>query len=120
MINFEDVIIDSDGVEVKIKGKKRNKIAKKITAVMPLLSTLTFLILGFCFNLWHPGWVVFLSIPLTGIIIGLFNKRGKALWISLITIICVIVYLLLGFILQAWHPGWLIFFAIPIAGIIIE
>lgn len=29
----------------------------------PLLVALVYLILGFCFGLWHPGWVIFFTIP---------------------------------------------------------
>lgn len=29
----------------------------------PLLCVVIFLFLGFFFNLWHPGWIVFLTIP---------------------------------------------------------
>ena len=30
----------------------------------PIMVTLIYLILGFFFHLWHPGWLVFLAIPL--------------------------------------------------------
>ena len=33
----------------------------------PILVTLIYLVLGFFFNLWHPGWLVFLAIPLGAI-----------------------------------------------------
>lgn len=29
----------------------------------PLLVALIYLVLGFCFGLWHPGWVIFFTIP---------------------------------------------------------
>lgn len=29
----------------------------------PLLCALLFLMVGFCFGWWHPGWVIFLTIP---------------------------------------------------------
>lgn len=116
---FESVVINDDGINVKIR-KRKGKLAKKISALMPLLSVVAFLVLGFCFNLWHPGWIVFLCIPFVEIIIGLFNKKGKSLWVSLSAVFSVIVYLLLGFILNAWHPGWLVFFIVPIVGILVD
>ena len=30
----------------------------------PVTVTLIYLVLGFFFGLWHPGWLVFLAIPL--------------------------------------------------------
>lgn len=29
----------------------------------PILVVLVYLILGFCFQLWHPGWIIFFTIP---------------------------------------------------------
>ena len=29
-----------------------------------LLVTVIYLVLGFAFHLWHPGWIIFLTIPL--------------------------------------------------------
>lgn len=29
----------------------------------PLLCAVIFLLVGFCFGWWHPGWVIFLTIP---------------------------------------------------------
>ncbi len=34
-----------------------------LTFPYPLLVALIYLVLGFCFHLWHPGWVVFFTIP---------------------------------------------------------
>ena len=35
---------------------------------MPLIAVaLIYLVLGFFFGLWHPGWLVFLAIPLGAI-----------------------------------------------------
>lgn len=30
----------------------------------PVIIVIAYLVLGFVFNLWHPGWLVFLLIPL--------------------------------------------------------
>lgn len=117
----ETVIFEDGNVEVKTKRVfKRTKFARKISAVMPLLSLVAFLVLGFCFKLWHPGWVVFLSIPLSEIFIDIFNKRGKALWSSIALLVSSIVYVFLGFAFHAWHPGWLVFFLVPIVAILAE
>lgn len=121
MMNDEDIIIEGKNIEVKVrKASKRNHLARKISKVMPLLSLVAFLVLGFCFKLWHPGWVVFLAVPVSEICINIFNKKGKALWVSLAMLVSVILYLFLGIALHAWHPGWLVFFLVPIVSIIAE
>jgi hypothetical protein len=35
---------------------------------MPFLSTIVFFFIGVFYNAWHPGWLVFLLIPVTGIL----------------------------------------------------
>ena len=30
----------------------------------PVMVTIIYLLLGFCCNLWHPGWLIFLAVPL--------------------------------------------------------
>ena len=42
---------------------------KKIIAATPILCLITFLLLGFCLGLWHPGWCIFFLIPLMPVIL---------------------------------------------------
>ena len=30
----------------------------------PILVTILYLIVGFCFDRWHPGWILFVTIPI--------------------------------------------------------
>ena len=36
----------------------------------PVMITLIYLVLGFFFNLWHPGWMIFLAIPVAAVLNG--------------------------------------------------
>lgn len=100
---------------IKIKQYKYKK--NKIIALMPFISVIIFMILGFGWDLWHPGWMVFLLIPMTAIIL---NSDVKNAVIALSPFISTLVYLLLGFKYDLWHPGWLIFFFIPMISIILS
>lgn len=54
-------------------GSKRNydyTLAGKISSIIMLLATMSYLIMGIVFNLWHPGWVVF---PIGGMLCGIVN-----------------------------------------------
>ena len=42
-------------------------------AMFPVWITVLYLVLGFVFGLWHPGWLVFLAIPL-----GEMNKSSQS------------------------------------------
>lgn len=76
----------------------------------PVLVTIIYLMLGFFANLWHPGWMIFLTIPL----FYLPSSKRSPLKLLSNPVMIVIIYLLLGFECNLWHPGWMIFLAIPI------
>ena len=48
---------------------------QKIIAATPFISLIIFLVCGYCFNLWHPGWVVFITVPVYYLILSLFTKK---------------------------------------------
>ncbi len=78
----------------------------------PLFIVVSYLLLGFLLNLWHPGWLLFLTIP-----IFYMPKKEKTLpYILGNPVMLSLLYLILGFYLNLWHPGWLIFLAIPLVG----
>ena len=80
-------------------------------AIYPLAITVLYLILGFCFHLWHPGWLIFLTVPLRYIH---FQSRLEMLTNP---IVITLLYLVLGFYFHLWHPGWLIFLAVPLGAV---
>lgn len=88
---------------------------EKIIAASPLLATIIFLVLGFTVDAWHPGWLVFLLIPLSGIIFTPYRK-GKI--VSASPFISVIIFILIGtYVPHGYSYAWIIFFMIPLAGI---
>lgn len=76
----------------------------------PVLVAFAYLVLGACFNLWHPGWLLFLTIPLY----YLPAAQRSPLKLLGNPVMITIAYLLLGFWCNLWHPGWVIFLLIPI------
>jgi uncharacterized membrane protein len=107
---------------------RRDAVAGSITGLVALLATVTYLILGFTANAWGVAWVVFLTVPITGIIADIVkNKHGWAGKVTgLVALLCVIIYMVLGFFGKdlfgraLWDRGWIVFFAIPITGIIVR
>jgi len=78
----------------------------------PVLVTLIYLVIGFLLGLWHPGWMLFLTIPVYYTAIspdGGFDMN-RVPFPLLVTIL----YLVAGFAKNFWHPGWLIFLTIPL------
>ena len=92
--------------------EKAKETENKWNALYPIFITGLYLVLGFLFGLWHPGWLLFLTIPL-------YYMKPKTMterWLNPVMI--VLIYLVLGFFFNLWHPGWMIFFAIPVAAIL--
>lgn len=82
----------------------------------PLLVVILYILLGFGTGLWHPLWLVFLSVPIYYHFAGsCCTKTKKAFMLSLpVPDVIVTIYLILGFCLQLWHPSWILFFVIPV------
>ena len=92
------------------EAKEREETARrkrKTDAAWPVTVTALYLILGFFFDLWHPGWLIFLTIPLQ------YLQFDSLLDRLLHPVSITLIYLVLGFFFDLWHPGWLIFLAVP-------
>jgi len=91
------------------KRSKYDTFANRLIAATPILVTMAYLLIGFQFDLWHPGWVIFILIPLMP---ALLKPRTAVR--GLFPLIVAATYLLMGFIWGLWHPGWIIFMIIPV------
>lgn len=101
-----------EGSYFEAKARKEQDASyQKMAGLYPIMIVALYLVLGFFFHLWHPGWLLFLTIPLFYMRPQTtLQKLGNPVMITLI-------YLVLGFFFHLWHPGWLIFLAIPAAAI---
>ena len=81
----------------------------------PIFVAILYLGLGFAFGLWHPGWILFLTIPAYYSIVGWFSGRRRHCFLRAFpyTILMVIAFLCMGCIWGLWHPGWILFLTIP-------
>jgi len=90
---------------------------EKIIALSPFFATITFLILGIGFDLWHPGWLIFTVIPVTAIIMEMGKTRDEHLTTALSPFIASVIFFILGFGFNLWHPAWVVFLIIPVLGV---
>jgi len=83
---------------------------------VPLFVAGAYLLMGFLGNLWHPGWLIFLTIPIYYQLVAMLAAKSlrKKLNLFPMAVLCVAFYLLLGFFLNLWHPGWLVLLLIPV------
>ena len=111
MANHDGLGPEGSYFEEKARREERER-RRKSDAMFPLMITGLYLVLGAVFGLWHPGWLIFLTIPLH---YTHFNSRAQMLSNP---VMITLIYLVLGFFFNLWHPGWIIFLAIPLGAMI--
>lgn len=80
-----------------------------------LIAIIVFLIIGFSSKLWHPAWMIFLTIPAYYLTAwGFCAKTKKGMLLKLpVYLYVIILFLLMGFTASLWHPMWILFLLIP-------
>ncbi len=101
-----DVHIGRNGVYVN--GEK----ARSAEIPLGILVIIIYIVIGFCFNLWHPGWLLFILIPVISSLMDAVCKRDASLF--LYPVFACGIFLYAGFVHYIWHPTWVIFLTIPI------
>ena len=103
-------------LEVNIAGMKAHFNRKKtLQATYPVIVTVAYFLLGFVFHWWHPGWLLFLTIPLYYTMPDLENgdpvrELQKFAYPVLVTLI----YLIIGLYFGWWHPWWMLYLTVPL------
>jgi len=95
--------------------KRRESKDHKLVALSPFLAVIAFFLIGFGLGAWHPGWLVFLIIPIAGV---LFEDVGEWKVLALSPFISVILFFLIGHYLGRYDLSFLVFFSIPVLGLV--
>ena len=108
----DEVHIDKSGVYVN--GEKQDKEWFSHHAHFPfgLIILVVYFIIGCVWNAWHPGWILFLTIPIWHSLVEAIEKKNAHHFAY--PVFAVVVYLCLGFFGFCWHPGWVVFLTIPL------
>lgn len=85
---------------------------KLIRFPYPVAAAALFLVSGALADLWHPMWMVFLTIPLYYTAIEAVKHRSANIFCYPVAV--ALLYLMSGFAVDFWHPGWLMFLTIPL------
>ncbi len=110
----DNVSIDKNGIYVN--GQEYNKewfrhySRQKFPMVM--LITIAYIVLGGLFDLWHPGWLVFLLIPIWDSFVEAVYKKNAHVFAY--PVVATLAFLMIGFFWGNWHPGWVVFLTIPL------
>lgn len=103
--------------EEKLPKTERQLWGKRLACFpFPLFVVAAYLAGGFTAQLWHPGWIIFLLIPLYYQTASALAVRSVKTMLFMLPIpeLVTILYLLGGFLLHLWHPGWIIFLVLPL------
>ena len=106
----DDPLPEGSYFEHKAQEAERAREHRHHAFPYPVLVAIVYIVLGACFNLWHPGWLLFLTIPLY----YLPANHRSPLRLLGNPVMVTIIYLLLGFWCNLWHPGWVVFLLIPV------
>lgn len=81
-----------------------------------VLAALIFVALGFMKNLWHPAWLIFLTVPAYYLTSFAFFAPTKKKILKRIPVyyFAVVLFISLGILFNLWAYAWFIFLLIPI------
>jgi len=88
----------------KALAKNQKPPRNKFVAVTPFLATIAFFLIGVIYQAWHPGWLVFLAIPISGM---LTSQRIQ--WRGLLVFLILIVFVFIGWQTNLYNPLWSLF-----------
>lgn len=108
------------------KAAMAGKIGELISSLIMISAIIVFFVVGFVFEKWHPGWVVFplaaISCAIVGAVCSIVKKmhseRGRKINGDISGLIMLTgswTYCFIGCLFNLWHPGWVIF---PVAAMI--
>ena len=99
----------------KEKHRRNKAIKGAAVSTFTVLVTVAYVLIGVFLNAWHPGWLIFLSIPIfSSIVWAIVSKKPSYFSIETLAIAA---YVSVGIILPnntGWHPYWAILLVIPV------
>lgn len=101
-----DVHIGGNGVFVN--GEK----VRSVEIPLGVLAIIIYIVIGFCFDLWHPGWLLFILIPIISSLVDAVCKRDASLFQY--PVFAFGIFLYAGIVHTLWHLAWVVFLTIPI------
>ena len=108
----DNVHIDKKGVYVNGEKYDREWISHHAHFPMFLNVMIAYLVIGCMWNAWHPGWLLFLLVPIWHSLVDAIEKRNASHFAY--PVLATLIFLCLGIFYMAWHPGWVVFLTIPL------
>lgn len=74
--SFKKLLRDNENYKFSSYDKRKDKVIGAVAAVVWPLATCIYLIIGFVFGGWHPGWIIF---PITALLFSVFSAAYNIL-----------------------------------------
>lgn len=112
--NEKEVHIDKNGIIVNGEPVYGHLLGQGRKEEFPLgvLAIVIYIVMGACFNLWHPGWILFFLVPVISSLIHAVRCRNANLFAY--PCLVLFLYLYMGFVHFLWHPAWVLFLTVPL------
>lgn len=109
-----EVHIDKNGIRVNGEDAEGHMFAHGKDTQLPLgiIAIVVYIIIGVIFNLWHPGWLIFLFVPIIGTLLHAIRQKNPNLFAY--PVLAVLIFLYMGLVRSVWHPSWAVFLTIPV------
>ena len=109
IVDVKDGKATVNGVEYNYKDEMKRR---WYVFPFPFIVTLAYILLGVLGNLWHPYWLIFLTIPIYySLVSAIEHKRFNHFAYP---VLVALIYLWFGFTAGAWHPNWVLFLTVPL------
>ncbi len=101
------------------KDSKAVRLREMLTGIYTLAVAVAYVFIGVFTHMWHPFWILFLTIPVFSSIFDCFIY--KKITKFAFPVLVVIAYLMVGFVwVGEWHPWWALFLTIPLFYVIFK
>lgn len=113
-VNDNEVHIDKNGIRVIGDDAQNHIFTRGKDAQFPLsmIAIVVYIMIGILFDLWHPGWLIFLLVPIISSFLCAVRNRNANLFAY--PVLAVLVFLYSGLVHYVWHPVWAVFLTIPL------
>lgn len=108
--------VNIDKIGVYVNGKKYDKewFAHRHHSRFPMgwVIIILYFVIGIFWSAWHPGWLLFLLIPIWDSIVEVIYHKNLRCFAY--PVFATLVFLCLGIFGSLWNPGWVVFLTIPL------
>ena len=110
----DEVHIGKDGINVNGEDLRDHIFTRGRKADFPLglIAIVIYITIGFMYELWHPGWLIFFLVPIISSAIHAIKEKRADYFAY--PVLVVWIFLCSGLVKNIWHPTWVLFLTIPV------